>query len=138
MASADIMECLLGNEYTEDQVNDAVYKQIFPFLYVKGTQDKQSTYICVEIDPSSISRTLKGSRVIVWVYCDKGIMKYSQDGYKGTRADILADMTERAIREMDLGIGKMQLESANFFTPLQDYYGRVLIYNVTDFKIKGG
>lgn len=134
--SADIMECLLGKGYTQTQVDGIVYKHVFPYLYVDDTQTETESYIGVELDPTAPTGTIKDSKLIIWEYCHKNIMKYSKKGYTGTRADILADMIDRIIREMDLGIGKPQILSAKYFMPNSNYYGRVLLYNIPDFKIK--
>lgn len=136
LQNPDVMECLLGKNYTETQVDEIVYKQVFPYLYVDETQTDTKTYIGVELDPTAPTGTIKDSKLIIWGYCHKSIMKYSKKGYTGTRADILADMIDRILREMDLGIGKPQILSAKYFMPHSNYYGRVLLYNIPDFKIK--
>lgn len=136
LQNPDIMECLLGKNYTESQVDEIVYKQVFPYLYIDETQTDTKTYIGIEIDPTCTTRTIKDSKLIIWEYCHKDIMKYSKKGYTGTRADILADMIERTIRNLDLGIGEPEIKSANYFMPNSKYYGRALIYNVPDFRIK--
>ena len=136
LQNSDLMECMLGVGYTEDQVDKIVYKQIFPYLYVDDTQTETQSYIGIEIDPTVPTNTIKDSKLIIWVYCHKDIMKYSKRGYTGTRADIISDMIERTIRDMDLGIGKPEILSAKYFIPSTKYYGRVLLFNIPDFKIK--
>lgn len=134
--NSDLMECLLGNNYTDEQVDEIVYKQIYPYLYADETLTETKSYIGIELDPSGQTGTIKDSKLIIWVYCHKATMKYSKNGYTGTRADILSDMVDRTIREMDLGIGKPQFLSAKYFFPMAEYYGRALLYNIPDFKVK--
>jgi hypothetical protein len=132
----DVMECMLGKNYTAEQVDGIVYKQVFPYLYVDNTQTETKSYIGIEIDPSINNRTIKTGKIVIWIYSHKDIMKYSKSGFTGTRSDILSDMVERVMRELNLGIGKTGLESAKYFIPNSNYYGRVLVYNIPDFKIK--
>lgn len=140
----DICSLLLNKKnYTEDEQKDLRYTQIFPYLYVGDTGNETQTevlsYLCFDVDvPRCSSATIKDIKIIVWCYCHKDIMKYSKKGYYGTRADILADMVERQLRDSyDFGIGKPELISATCFYPNTGYYGRKLIYNVPEFMVKG-
>ncbi len=136
--SEEILECLFNKQpYTEDDVENLTYSQIFPYLYTDETQTETKTYICVDVKPVSKTRTMKNSQLVIWVYCHKDIMEYSKKGYSGTRVDILADMIERALRDSNkFGIGKMEFDEAPYFSPHNKYYGRQIFYNVSDFKVK--
>lgn len=138
--SEDICELLFNKQpYTRDDIKNLPYTQIFPYLYVDDTQTKVLSYICVEVDmPRKPTNTIKNMKIYVWAYChkSKGNMKYFKKGYIGTKADILADMIERLLRESNkFGIGKLQLDSVEHFFPNSKYYGRQLIYSIPDFKI---
>jgi hypothetical protein len=140
----EICELLFNKKpYTDDDREKLFYSQIFPYLYVgdeeNQTQTETLTYLCYEVNvPKFPTSTVKDMKIIVWAYCHKDIMKYSKKGYYGTRADILADMVERKLRDSyDLGIGKPELVSVEHFFPNNKYYGRVLVYNVPEFKVKG-
>lgn len=138
--SPDICELLLNKEsYTEDEVENLLYKQVFPYLYTDDTQTEMLAYLCFEVDiPRFSSGTIKDMKIIVWAYCHKGAMRHYKSGYSGTKVDILSDMVERQIRDSyKLGIGKPELVSVTNFFPNNKYYGRQLVYNVPDFKIKG-
>lgn len=139
----DICELLFDKKpYTDDDKEKLFYSQIFPYLYVDETQDETLTYLCFELDipPSSdkSSSTIKNMKMIVLAYCHKDIMQYSKEGYCGTRVDILADMVERKLRNSyDFGIGKPELISVTNYFHNNKYYGRQLVYNIPQFKIKG-
>lgn len=157
LESNDIKEIMLvGEEYSDDMwygVDDddygIVYKQIFPYLYIEETQIKVKTYICFETDiPRIPTSTIKDMKLIVWCICHKSCMKYSKKGYSGTRADILADAVERALRQSEtdsqnkgkskFGIGTLHLESVTYIASQnKEYYGRQMIFTVPDFKVKG-
>ena len=136
MDDTNILTCLLGENYNQEAVSDIVYSQIFPYLYADETQTSTKTYIGIEVDPNASSGTIKDSKLIIWEYCHKDIMGYSKNGYIGTRVDFLADKIDNVIREQNLGIGKPEFISAKYFFPISKYYGRVLLYNIPDFKIK--
>lgn len=139
LTSPDICETLLGKNYTEDDVDNVVYKQVFPYLYMDGTQDEVLPYICFEVDvPRIPTGTIKDIRLIIWCYCHKDCMRYSKKGYMGTRSDILADMIERQLRtSYKYGIGTPQLISCRYInTANYKYYGRELVFVIPDFKVK--
>ena len=137
--SDDICELLFNKKtYDENDVENLVYTQIFPYLYIDDTQTEVKTYLCFEVDmPRIPTGTVKDMKIIIWAYCHKDTMKYSKKGYSGTKVDILADMVESQLRESDkFGIGKLQLLSCTYFSPNSKYYGKQLVYNMPDFKLR--
>lgn len=138
--SAELCELFLGKNYNNDDVEELMHKQIFPYLYIDETQDEVLPFICFEVDiPVIPTGTIKDMQIIIWCYCHRGCMKYSRKGYLGTRADIMADMVERQLRNSDaFGIGELNLQSITYLNSLNSkYYGRQLIYTTSDFKLKG-
>ena len=134
-----ICELLLDkNNYAEEEVEELIYSQVFPYLYVDETQTEVKTYICCEIDIQRVpTNTVKDMKVILWVYSHRDGMKYSKKGYLGTKVDILVDMIEEQLRESNkFGIGKLELTSCTYFIPNNKYYGKQLIFNMPDFKVK--
>lgn len=136
--SPEIISLLLNDNLTDDNVENLVYSQIFPYLYVNETQTDQLSYLCIEVEvPRVPTKMIKDMKIIVWAYCHKGIMKYSKKDYLGTRADILADMADQCLAGSDsFGIGRPSLESVTYFFPNDKYYGRQLIYTMPEFKVK--
>ena len=145
LKSSEIMELLLGEGYTDEDVHGSgddnygvVYNNIFPYLYVEELQTEVKSYLCIEVYvPKVPTYTIKDMKIIIWAYCHKNCMPYSKKGYLGTRADILADMVESELRDMDnLGIGKLELDSVSYIFPNSSYYGREMIFSMPDFKVK--
>lgn len=134
----EIMELMLGKNFTDKQVENIVYNQVFPYLYIDETQTETKTYICCEVNvPRIPTNTIKDIVITIWIFCHKDIMKYSKKGYRGTRTDILADMIERNLRDSDkFGIGKVHLDSVTCISPNTKLYGRQMIFTIPDFKIK--
>ena len=140
ITSDDICELLFNKKpYAEEDVDNLIYSQVFPYLYVDETQTDVKAYICCEVDvPRVPTGTIKDMKLIIWAYCHKDGMRYSKKGYSGTKVDILVDMIEKQLRESDeLGIGKPQLLSCTYFIPNSKYYGKQMVYNMPDFKVKG-
>lgn len=136
--SDEICELLFNKEpYTEEDVENLIYSQVFPYLYVDETQTEVKTYICFEVDvPRIPTGTVKDMKLIVWAYSHKDGMRYYKKGHSGTKVDILADMIERQLRESnEFGIGKLQLLSCTYFIPNSKYYGKQMVYNMPDFKV---
>lgn len=137
--SNNIIQLLLNKDtYSDEEVDDLMYTQIFPYLYVDGTQLEVLSYLCLEVNvPRIPTTTIKDIQIIIWAYCHKDCMKYSKKGFLGTRADILADMVERELRDSDrFGIGKLRLTSVSHFFPNNKYYGREMRFTIPDFKVK--
>jgi len=138
-ASPDICELILGEGYSDECLDDIGYSHIYPYLYVDDTQDKECSYLCIEVDiPRIPTAVIKEMKVIVWAYCHKKIMKFTKKGYQGTRMDVLSDMVEQVLTNSEqFGIGHLHLDSVTYIYPNNKYYGRQMIFTVPDFKIKG-
>ena len=138
--SNDICDLMMfgKDSYTDEDVKNLIYTQIYPYLYVDDAQEDVLPYLCIEVDvPRIPTGTIKDMKLIVWAYAHKQCMKYTKKGYRGTRVDILADMVERQLRDSDkFGIGKLELQSVTYFFPNNKYYGKQMIYNMPDFKLK--
>lgn len=135
--SHDICSVLLDkDDYTEEDTDNIVYSQIFPYLYADDTQTEVLSYLCCEVDiPRVPTGTIKDAKVIIWIYAHKRCMKYAKKGYVGTRVDVLSDMVEKLLRDSyEFGIGKLQLSSVINFSPIRGYYGRQIVFNMPEFK----
>ena len=136
--SEDIMELMLGPDHSENDVDNIVYSQVFPYLYINDTQTTVKSYLCFDIGIARVpTATVKDIKIIMRIYCHKECMKYSKKGYLGTRVDILSDMIERQLRDSDrFGIGKLQLESVLPISLEKNYYGKEIIFTTPDFRVK--
>ena len=51
---------MLGEKYGEEDVDNMIYDQLFPYLYVDETQTEVRPYLCVEVDvPRIATDTIK-------------------------------------------------------------------------------
>lgn len=139
LGSPDICRTLLGESYTDSDVSNLMYKQIFPLLCLNENETAVLPFILFDVDVKEIpTSTVKHMAIIIEPCCHQDCMKYSQDGYSGTRVDILADMIERELRRSDsFGIGCLHLDSVTHKSYHGTYYGRQMVFSVPDFKLKG-
>ena len=134
---AEVM--LRKTDFTEDEKNDMEYKQVFDYPYVDGTQEEVMPYVCIETVCRGTNRTTKSMDLYVWIFVHRNCMKMDKNikSYIGNRADVLADIVERLLRDADdLGIGKPSLDDIGYTVPQSSYFGRQLKYSIPDFKIK--
>jgi len=147
LKSEKICELLLGENYTDCEIDNLVYSQIFPFPYIENTQTETKPYMCIETDFSSSSHTIKDVMIYIWVYAHKDVIgnkkrveKYKGSGYAGTFIDILADIIDQDLRKPEhknkYGVGSPTLKKATPTYPNNNYYGRQMTYVVSDFKVK--
>ena len=139
LKNSDICDAIVMKDfYNETDIDNLTYTQVFPYLYVDDTQKEVLPYMCIEVNiPRIPTNTIKDMQVIMWVYSHKECMRYSKKGYLGTRVDILSDMITQELMDSDkFGIGKLTLQSVRYIFPNNKYYGRELIFNTSDFKIK--
>ena len=103
--SPEICELMIGKKnYSEEEVHNLIYKQIFPYLYIDDTQTEVMTYICLEVDiPRIPTHTIKNVQVIIWICSHKEDMKYSKYGYLGNTVQEILDginyRTEEIVKE---------------------------------------
>ena len=137
--NSDICKLLLDDEnITTEKVDSLIYTQIFPYLFVVNTQTQKLTYLCIEIDiPKVPTRTIKYMKLTIWTYSHRDCMPYSKKGFLGTRVDILVDMVERTLKDSnEFGIGKWKLDYVTRFFPHSSYYGKEMVFSISDFKYK--
>lgn len=147
--SDDIKDAMFVDKNKESKkhgnLNQLIYKQIFPYLYVDETQTEVLPYICIEDDiPRVPTSTVKNMQLTIWAYAHKDCMQYDYYNYSGDyigdRPDALCDMIDRIIMSEEnyysFGIGKPELKSVGHLFPQNKYYGRQLIYEIPDFKSK--
>lgn len=135
--SDDFCQLILNKKtVSEEDKENLVYTQIFPYLYVNETQLESLVYCCIEVVPY-LRDTIKSMQITILLFTDKDKMKYSKRDYLGTRIDIGADMIERILcNTYEFGIGKLELSNVRYTFPCPGYYGREITFYVPDFKVK--
>ena len=124
----------MGNDDVEEN-DEAVYKYIFPYLYIPFTIEGAHSFICMKVIMTGRhgSNDLFGNyQVIIWVIVNQKIMQ--MEGVGGaTRLDYLADQVERLFAGSEaFGTKKLQLVT-NTEDDLDTYHrARKLTFTTTN------
>lgn len=128
----------------EELENDIVYKRLFPFYYVMGTQEEVKSYICVEvvIEKQSFYASSRSSarnslysypRIVFTIICHQDDMQVSKAGISGTRIDNLACIIDKKYNGYEgFGYGKLILRSNIPGSVNETYRYRQLIFDTVD------
>lgn len=127
---------LMNKDYTEENIDNLVYSQVFPYLYSDETQKEVLPYVCIETLPIRANGTIKKMKCMLWVYANKKCMNVSMLGYSGTRVDMICDIIEQIIRNLYLGVGKVEFDFSRIIFPNSKFYGKEFIFTVPDFQLK--
>ena len=139
--SNDIKELLLGDTSGMDikTVREKFKEHCKSHLFVDDTILETDTFIFYDVVFPRLDPNIKDCRVIMYLICHRDILdNYFKDGYYGNRADILAQMVERAIVNdfniaNSFGIGRIALDSVDIYNAAR-FYGCVLTFNVPNFR----
>ena len=124
----------MGNDDIEEN-DEAVYKYIYPYLYIPFTIEGAHSFICMKVIMTGRqgANDLFGNyQVIIWVIVNQKIMQ--MEGVGGaTRLDYLADQVERLFAGSEaFGTKKLQLVT-NTEDDLDTYHrARKLTFTTTN------
>lgn len=109
------------------------YSQIFPYEFLPDTIDDGMTFICFDVDIDKVlDKTFYVPVVYVWEFTHKSKMRLNEGGI---RVDQLAvEINKELNGSRYFGLGELELSSVERFSPIADYYGRVLVYLARDFN----
>ena len=111
------------------------YSQVFPFEFVPETEDNGRTFVCFDIDMKKSAQTRVTYDLIlyIWVFTHKSNLR-TRD--KRLRLD---DMTSVLCQMLNgnrfYGMGKLELESVDGFTPIADYKGKTMVFVARDWNL---
>lgn len=136
-SNEEIVQRVTGNRDADVPNHGLPYTQIFPYEFVPETVSEARTFICFDVDMTrALSKTLYVPTLYIFVFTHKSLLRAPDGG-------VLIDNISAAIDEMlngnrFYGLGELELESASRFVPIQDYYGRILVYTAKDFNRSSG
>ena len=112
VASDEVIKAM-GNDDI-DENDEAMYKYIFPYLYIPYTIEGSHSYICMKVimtGRQSVNDLFGNYSVIIWVIVNQSLMQ--MDGVGGaTRLDHLADIVETIFAGSEaFGTKRLQLVS---------------------------
>ena len=120
---------------TEEEREDLIYHRIFPHYYIPDTIQDVTSYIMLEIDIKSLSRTLIYSYPIITftVLVHQDDMKLNIPGVSATRMDYLAELLDRKYNgAKDFGVGVLELKTSIAGNLDSKYRYRQLVFKGVD------
>ena len=120
---------------TEEEKEDLIYTRIYPHYYIPETVTKVTTYIMVEIDIRSLSRTNVYSYPMITfvILAHQDDMRLDLPNISATRIDYLGELIDRKYNgATGFGVGKLELKQ-NYAGNLNDTFRtRTLVFQGMD------
>ena len=120
---------------TEEEKEDLIYTRIYPHYYIPETITKVTTYIMVEIDIRSLSRTNVYSYPMITfvILAHQDDMRLDLPNISATRIDYLGELIDRKYNgATGFGVGKLELKQ-NYAGNLNDTFRtRTLVFQGMD------
>lgn len=135
LTNDEIVRLLADDCKPIDDVQDLVYKQVFPYEYVPETIEHATTFVCCDVDIQKVTnKTFLIPTLYVWVFAHKSKLRLpASEG--GVRTDKLCSEIAKAINgSRRYGLGELDLYSVKRFAPITDYQGKVLTFQAVDFN----
>lgn len=133
LTNKKIVHLLNDTEEIRTNPEGLVYTQLFPFEFVPEINETAKTFICCDVDIFGVSnKTFLTPDLYIWVFTHKTLLKLP-DG--GVRIDRLCSEIAKTINgSRCYGLGELSLYSVQRFSPVQDYLGKVMIFEAKDFN----
>lgn len=119
----------------EETEEGLVYKRLFPFYYIYGTQTTVKTYVCIEVDITSVSRNdlYIYPTIIFTVISHQDDVRLNMAGVSKTRTDYLGEIIDKMYNGfVGLGYGKLKLMSNKAGSIDTTYRYRQLVFRGVD------
>lgn len=138
LSNEDIMKLILNKPDVTLPALEARYEQVVPWRLVPGSQTEEKVYVTFEIAIDSFSTSpVRNYKLLVYIMCHSRLMKVDEAvgtelgiDDRGSRIDILADKIDYLLNgSTDMGFEKLEIDYSNPFEPIDNYYGRNMVYN---------
>ena len=143
--SEDIKKILLGNKYLEtaddEEIEDELITRIKSQEYIDGVVTESKAYIFYDVTMPRVGSTIKDCRLVVYIMCHRhelDMLKsydYKSEKLIGNKVDILSVVVDDVLESdvKNLGIGELDIKDVVIYNS-KDFYGRVLVYDIPDFR----
>lgn len=111
---------------------DLIYKNIFPYAYKPDVSKEADTYVCFTLNVDNVDgKTYKTIGITFYIFTYQHIIRTAD----GLRHDLLAQAIDRMFNgNLELGLGRVKLDSVMDITPASNYHGLMLEYTVDEFN----
>lgn len=129
--STDFCELMLRTtDYTEDDIDNMLYTQVFPYLFVNETQKEIIPYTCIEIDiPRVPTGTIKDMKITIWCYPFK-LFSLMSDGVIETAAQYPEKIVVKATEDGSITLPELKnkkIVAGTVFVFAKDDFGGEMI-----------
>ncbi len=122
-------------EKTEEDVENIVYSNIFPFGYIPQTQTETELYITIEVSiPKMLFRQVwEYPHMTIKLICHQDKMQLNKAGVSATRLDYLSTLIDKLLNGTDgWAYGKLSLVSNTEYNLSPVYKVREMIFQGQD------
>ena len=136
LTNEEIVRLLADDCKPVNDVQDLVYKQVFPYEYIPETIEHGQTFICCDVDiQKSVNKTFLIPVLYIWVFSHKSKLRLPKETGGGIRTDKLCSVIAKAVNgSRYYGLGELDLYAVKRFAPITDYQGKVLTFQAKDFN----
>ncbi len=136
--SEKIRKLILGSTDKPTKVIKEFRKHVNSHLFIDDKIQETDTYIFFDIFMPMLRPQVKNVKILIYAICHRDILEdYTEDGYYGNRADILAELIEETLLDptivKEYGIGDLSLDSIDIYNA-SSFYGRIMAFSVPNFR----
>lgn len=128
-----IVKLINDDATVDDAYERLMYTQVFPYEYIPETAQYGYTYVCCDVDVQKVyNKTFLAPVLYIWVLSHRSRLRLPEGG---VRSDTLCSEICQAINgSRYYGLGQLILYSAKRFTPMTDYNGKLLTFQMREFN----
>lgn len=133
LSNKKIVHLLADGEETVSEPEGLAYTRLFPFEYIPETVTLGQTFICCDVDiQSTASKTFLTPALYIWVFAHKSKLRLPDNSVRTDR--LCSEIAKTINGSRYYGLGELELCSVRRFTPIQDYLGKVMTFQMKDFN----
>ena len=146
MNSDDIMSLLTGkdaSQFSKKERAAEFKKYVSSHLFINDASmgsvlETVDSRIFYDVRVITVGSNIKVCSILMYALCHRDILDiYDGDDYIGNRADVLAQMIEKALLDKDIvkqfGIGDLTLDNVDIYNTVT-MYGRIMEFSVPNFR----
>lgn len=133
LTNEKIVRMLSDDETLIDNPAQLVYTQIHPYEFIPDTVTHGQTFICCDVDISkSMNKTYLNPDLFIWVFTHKSRLRLKEGG---VRVDMLCSEIAKTINgSRCYGLGELDLYSVKRFAPINEYQGKVMYFQASEYN----
>ena len=133
LVTDSMLVSLINEDVPPEDAASLIYKQVFPLEYVPETIQDGATYICCDVDITSVSsKTYLSPVLYIWVFAHRSKLRLPNGGVRTDK--ICSRICELINGSRYYGLGELNLYSVKRFAPMTDYNGKLMTFYAREFN----